>query len=124
MSGSRTAFRQRIWERDGGVCHLCGNAVDPTKMHLDHVIPRSLGGETDEANLRVSHPICNVGKSNRVDGLKPPRGIAAVLGLAVNFPLRLTPRLHEKLKTMAEREHRSLHGQIVHLLEKAVEDEI
>jgi hypothetical protein len=38
----------------------------------------------------------------------------------VRFVLRLPPDLHEKLKELAEREDRSLHGQIIHLLRQAI----
>ncbi len=44
----------------------------------------------------------------------------ALMADIIRFVLRLSPVLHGKLKAMAEREHRSLHGQITHLLEKAV----
>lgn len=38
----------------------------------------------------------------------------------VRFVVRLNPSLHATLKSMAEREHRSLHGEILALLEWAV----
>jgi len=34
----------------------------------------------------------------------------------IRFTLRLPEELHEALKRLAEREHRSLHAQIVHIL--------
>jgi hypothetical protein len=46
-----------------------------------------------------------------------------VMAEIIRFVIRFSPRLHEKLKAMAEREHRSLHSQIVYLLEKATEGE-
>lgn len=53
-------FRQRIWERDGGVCGLCGGSVPLDKMHLGHVIPQADGGPDHWDNLRVTHPGCNM----------------------------------------------------------------
>jgi hypothetical protein len=41
----------------------------------------------------------------------------------VRFMLRLPPELHERLRTLAAREHRSLHGQILYLLERATEED-
>lgn len=40
----------------------------------------------------------------------------------VRFVLRLPPDLHAQLKALAEREDRSLHAQILHLLKRALED--
>jgi hypothetical protein len=39
----------------------------------------------------------------------------------VRFILRLPPDLHDKLKTLATRERRSLHGQILYLLQRAID---
>ena len=39
----------------------------------------------------------------------------------IRFVLRLPPDLHEELKALAARERRSLHGQILYLLQRAVE---
>jgi hypothetical protein len=39
----------------------------------------------------------------------------------IRFMLRLSPELHDRLKALAVREHRSLHGQILYLLEQAID---
>lgn len=50
--------------------------------------------------------------------------IATTMARAViQFMLRLPPELHEALKNWADREDRSLHAQIVHVLKRAVEAE-
>jgi hypothetical protein len=59
------AMRRLVIRRDGLVCHLCGGAVERCDVHIDHVIPWSLGGETVAANLKVSHSVCNIRKGNR-----------------------------------------------------------
>ena len=46
-----------------------------------------------------------------------------LMGDIVRFVLRLPPELHRKLKELAERENRSLHGQILYILRRAVEGE-
>lgn len=43
------------------------------------------------------------------------------MGDIVRFVLRLSPELHQKLKDLAEREGRSLHGQIIYMLRRALE---
>jgi len=44
-------------------------------------------------------------------------------GRVVGFLLRLPPELHDRLKALAARERRSLQGQILYLLERAMEVE-
>ncbi len=39
-----------------------------------------------------------------------------------SFTLRLPPELFEPIMQMADRERRSLHGQVLHLLDRVVED--
>ena len=58
-----------IYQRDGGICHICGLVADQKDWHLDHVIPLSRGGTHSNANVAVSHPQCNLSK-----GSKTPRG--------------------------------------------------
>lgn len=63
----------RLAERDGTECGLCGEQVDldlsfpdPMSPSVDHVIPWSLGGTHDLANLQLAHLSCNCRKGNRV----------------------------------------------------------
>jgi 5-methylcytosine-specific restriction endonuclease McrA len=65
--------RQVVFERDGWMCHICGEAVDPTlkrpdpmAAELDHIIPLAKGGEESYANCRCSHATCNRKKSAKV----------------------------------------------------------
>lgn len=55
-------FRSVVWQRDEGVCGICGLAADPVDWHLDHVIALARGGEHSYANTQVSHPFCNLSK--------------------------------------------------------------
>lgn len=57
--------RAAVFERDGGVCGICGNPVDPTNWHLDHIVPLAKGGTHEEANVQVAHPRCNLSKGAR-----------------------------------------------------------
>jgi 5-methylcytosine-specific restriction endonuclease McrA len=47
--------------RDGGCCVYCGATADESgsHLHLDHVVPRSLGGEDTASNLVTACRACN-----------------------------------------------------------------
>ena len=67
------AARQAIYDRDQWKCQLCRKIVGKTRKNphprspsLDHIIPRSLGGTDDPANLQLAHLRCNIIKSNHV----------------------------------------------------------
>ncbi len=64
--GISPALRALVIERDGLICGICLNGVDPTDVHLDHVKPFSKGGPTTYGNLRVTHSRCNMSKGARV----------------------------------------------------------
>ena len=60
-------MRFRILLRDGFTCQSCG--ASPLKdrgidLHVDHIIPWSKGGETEEGNLQTKCKQCNLGKGN------------------------------------------------------------
>lgn len=56
---------QVVWERDEGVCGICGKPADRESFHVDHVIPLARGGEHSYANVQVAHPFCNIKKGAR-----------------------------------------------------------
>ena len=67
-------LRADIMDRDGWVCHLCGEDIprdlswpDPRSQSLDHVVPLSLGGDDTPANVRAAHLGCNLAKGNRTE---------------------------------------------------------
>lgn len=45
--------RQRVFDREGGICHLTGDKIDPVRdeWDLDHKVALILGGEHRETNL-------------------------------------------------------------------------
>ncbi len=60
-------LRFRILLRDGFQCQSCG--ASPLKdrgveLHVDHILPWSKGGETEESNLQTKCKRCNLGKGN------------------------------------------------------------
>ena len=59
--------------------HRCGYCLTDTRiigalMEIDHIIPRSLGGLTDEANFWLACSPCNQHKSDRIAALDPTTG--------------------------------------------------
>lgn len=58
--------RRVVWDRDGGVCHLCQKPADQSDWHLDHVYPLAAGGEHSYANTAVTHPRCNREKGAKI----------------------------------------------------------
>jgi 5-methylcytosine-specific restriction endonuclease McrA len=53
-----------MYERDGGVCQLCGHPVCSSEFQLDHIIPKCDGGEFTWSNLRLAHKRCNASRSH------------------------------------------------------------
>ena len=65
--------RAIVLDRNGFTCQMCGagagepHPFDPsrkTRLHLGHVIDKSMGGSDDPSNLRAVCSICNEGASN------------------------------------------------------------
>lgn len=57
--------RRNIFARDGNHCQYCGKRFPTNELSLDHVIPRSRGGETTWENIVCSCVRCNVRKGGR-----------------------------------------------------------
>lgn len=62
----RPKFNARsLWERDGGRCQYTGRALRPGEGNIDHVVPRSRGGETSWENCVLAAREVNARKGNR-----------------------------------------------------------
>lgn len=60
------ALRWQVFQRDSWRCVSCGRSShDGAILHVDHIIPRSLGGTNDLSNFQTLCSTCNLGKSNR-----------------------------------------------------------
>ena len=64
------AFRELVVARAGGVCEYCRlvQAAAGVTFHIEHILPRSQGGETLMSNLALSCPGCNLAKAERTAG--------------------------------------------------------
>lgn len=62
-------LRFLVMKRDNFKCCLCGRSPATTpglELHIDHIKPWSMGGETTFDNLQTLCSDCNLGKSNLV----------------------------------------------------------
>ena len=57
--------RKTLWIRDNGICQYCRISVSPKSYEMEHVIPKSRGGNSDWCNLVVSCSSCNQKKGSR-----------------------------------------------------------
>lgn len=57
--------RRNIFARDGNRCQYCGRKSPTSELSLDHVRPRSQGGETSWTNIVCCCVECNVRKGGR-----------------------------------------------------------
>ena len=57
--------RRNVLARDGHTCQYCGRHFPTHSLSLDHVVPRSRGGETTWENVVCACLACNVKKGGR-----------------------------------------------------------
>lgn len=55
-----------VYERDEGICGICGEAVDLAEFEVDHIVPLAAGGEHSYWNVQVAHLGCNRAKGAKV----------------------------------------------------------
>jgi len=62
----RPKFGSRgLWERDGGRCQYTGRSLQPGEGNIDHVVPRSRGGDTSWENCVLAAREINSRKADR-----------------------------------------------------------
>jgi len=69
------ALKLKLLERAGYTCYICGLALSWDDTHIDHVLPKYLGGHKySHSNMAPVHGRCNLRKSK-----KHPCEVEAVL---------------------------------------------
>ena len=58
--------RRNIYGRDRSRCQYCGKKFPTSELTLDHIVPRSRGGQTSWTNLVCCCVKCNVRKGGRL----------------------------------------------------------
>jgi len=65
--------RSYVLDRNGFTCQMCGavagepHPYDPsrkTRLHIGHIVDKSMGGTDDSSNLRALCSVCNEGAAN------------------------------------------------------------
>ena len=57
--------RRNLFARDANHCQYCGKSFPTSELSLDHIVPRSRGGETSWENIVCACVACNVRKGGR-----------------------------------------------------------
>lgn len=62
----RDALIEELLETQGGKCFICEEILDRDvhSVHIDHIIPRKLGGKDDRSNFAATHRNCNESKQD------------------------------------------------------------
>jgi 5-methylcytosine-specific restriction endonuclease McrA len=63
---TRALSRKNILLRDRSTCQYCGDALPAGELTLDHVIPRSRGGQSSWENLVAACHDCNRRKADQL----------------------------------------------------------
>jgi hypothetical protein len=75
--------RERVVVRARRCCEYCRAPLSlvaaVTTFHVEHIMPRSRGGQTVDSNLALSCPNCNLHKSARITAVDPETGTEAPL---------------------------------------------
>lgn len=58
--------RRNIYTRDEYTCQYCGKKPGREKLTIDHIIPKSRGGESVWENVILACSTCNTRKGNRL----------------------------------------------------------
>ena len=79
--------RRNIYLRDGNICQYCGRRFPTSELSIDHVVPRSRGGQNTWTNLVCACTTCNSRKAAQSPAqaglrlIRPPRQIKAPAAL-------------------------------------------
>lgn len=77
--------KSMIYKRDRGRCQYCNNKVSKGKATLDHVVPKSRGGQTNFTNIVVACVECNQRKKDRTPA-EAGMFLMAIPSKPVNIP--------------------------------------
>ena len=69
-------LRARVAQSAGHRCAYCqiSERVVGPLLEIDHIVPESKGGSSEESNLTLACPLCNGHKSDRTEAIDPQTG--------------------------------------------------
>lgn len=83
--------RRELWKRDNFTCQYCGVRPASDECTIDHVVPKSLGGDTSWNNCVLACYQCNSQKADRrPEDARKPRDKARARKWRGPSPMRLT----------------------------------
>lgn len=56
------SVRYAVLSRAGGRCELCGASATETALHVDHIVPKNIGGKDEVSNYQALCLQCNTNK--------------------------------------------------------------
>ena len=76
MSAPGDSLRDAVVRRAGNRCEYCQlpAQLQVGGFEVDHILPRSRGGQTEMANVALACPHCNARKWAHIDGEEPVSG--------------------------------------------------
>lgn len=83
-------LRFEVLRRDDHTCQYCGEKAPHVTLHVDHVVPVTLGGSDKPDNLVAACKDCNLGKTSVPAGAPL---VAAVGKMAAAYALDMTERM-------------------------------
>jgi hypothetical protein len=83
-------LRFEILRRDEHACQYCGEKAPGVTLHVDHVVPVTLGGSDKPDNLVAACKDCNLGKTSVPSGAPL---VAAIGKMAAAYALDMTERM-------------------------------
>jgi hypothetical protein len=101
LSAIPRPLRVAVFQRDGGRCRYCllHQVGQAAVFHVDHIIPKSKGGETMIENLALQCPHCSLHKASKTHGVDPLDGA-------------IVPLFHPLRNVWAEHFHLTAEGNV------------
>lgn len=114
-------LRQKVLERDGYLCQLCGHRAnekyadgESVRLEVDHILPLKQSGKTVEENLWTLCSRCNAGKKSLLDY---PETVKSRI-ISVNLP----DDLREKLSELALKRGETINSLILDAIRRGIQE--